>query len=190
MAHTLCSRVTAMWHTRCAPCFYSQLDPIWKDCFALSLLNSMVVLFVCLFVSLFSQSQDHLSSFSVLCHLSHFQTQGKWASSVLHYSSWMGMVKTSLTFRLNRAERTAVGSCSLSLVVCPVLYHHVVNSCISSALFMIRELMLQHQIPTALVLSTRSATLSQREIRWLWYDLLLTIKADYYLHAFSRGYSA
>jgi len=45
----------------------------------------------------------------------------------------------------------------------------------------IRELkVLQYQIPIALVLSTRSAALLQREIRWLWHDLLLTIKAGYY----------
>lgn len=38
----------------------------------------------------------------------------------------------------------------------------------------------EQKISIAFTLSTRSVTLLQTEIKWVWYDLFLTVKADYY----------
>lgn len=80
---------------------------------------------------LFPQSQHHLKSFSVLCHLRPFSNTGN--LNIL--SSMVRLINEDGEHAWRRPYvwavsgwKKAVGSCSLSLVVCPVLCHHVVNS--------------------------------------------------------------
>lgn len=118
--HTLCSSVTVMCHTRCGPHFYSQLDPIWKECFALSALNSMFVFCVCvvffIIIIVFSATKSLKTPFQSFVTSAIFKRK-EHEHLLSHITAHEWEWWRQALFRLTRVERTAIGGCSLSLSV-------------------------------------------------------------------------